>query len=139
RSFGQTKGQFVYGSEVMKGSRQHLKAHRHSLWGAYQVQPPPEEAPLLGCTLAEVGPTVRSRAVNLATPPRSHILAYRYGQAVDDEGLPLGKHLPHHLHNILQQLGKGVQPPAEAGDSQGFGDVAHPLHDEQGALMVVWV
>jgi hypothetical protein len=30
-----------------------------------------------------------------------------------------------------------MQPPAEAGGAQGFGDVAHALHDEEGTLMVV--
>lgn len=96
-SFGQTHCQLIDGSEVMPSPRQQRKAHRHSLWGAYKVQPPPKKAPRLSATLAEEMLPIRVTSVDLTTPEGSHSFAHRHRHTVYDEGLPCGEQLPHQM------------------------------------------
>src|SRR4051812_18473713 len=121
----------------MPRSRQQLKTHRHTSWCADKVQPPPVEEPLLGSTPAEVVTATGVMGIELAASPSTHPLAHRYGHRVYDEHISLSKELPHPLCDMLQPLGKSVQPTTEAGSAEWLGDVAHTLHHEQGSFMVV--
>jgi hypothetical protein len=121
----------------MPGPRQHLKSHWHSIRRADQVQSPPIEAPLLGSALAEEVPPIWVGGVNLAASPGSHSFTHRHRHAVNDESLSLCEQLAQHFQDVLQPTGEGVQAAGEAGGTQGFGDVAHTLHHEQGSFMVV--
>src|SRR5436190_1700867 len=101
----------------MPSAWQHLKSHWHSLWGADQVQSPPKEAPPLGSTLAEEVATVGVGGINFGASPRSHSLAHRHWQAVNDESLSLCEQLAQHFQDILQPIGECVQATGEAGDT----------------------
>src|SRR5947207_9636225 len=122
----------------MPGGRQHLKSHRYTSGCAYQVQPPTVERPPLGSAPADVvmgtGQSSCSSVYQLAASACPHHLTHRNRHTVHDEGFPLSIHLSDEFHYVLQPplSSQGVQPPAEAGDAQRFGNVAHTFHHEQG-------
>ena len=121
----------------MEGGRQHLEAHRHSPRRAYQVQLPPEKAPLLGGAPAQVCPRVGVGSEQFAAAISAHVLAYREGQAVYDEGFSLREELAYKLGDVLQPRSKGMYSSRKARGAKWLGEVVHVVHHEQGSLMVV--
>ncbi len=100
--------------EVMMTRFQKSKANGDALWGADQVQPPPEELLLLSRTVA-----AEHLATHFFAAPGPHPLDHRQRQTVDDEHFSFCKEFSHQYQRALQPPGQSMEPAVVARDAQG--------------------
>jgi hypothetical protein len=124
RPSGQAIRQFMHGCQVMHPCGQHLNAHGHAIRAADQMQTPSKELlPFGGARPAACAPA------HLPTAPGAHTTADWQGEAIDDEPVARGEHLPQHVRNPDHPISELMEATIEARDADPPRQIAAPVHD----------
>jgi hypothetical protein len=102
----------MHGRQVMHPCGQHLNAYGHAIRAADQMHTPSNERlPFRRALSAEFAPA------HLPTAPGAHTTADWQGEAIDNEPVARGEHLPQHVRNPGHPIGKLMQTTIEARDA----------------------
>jgi len=124
RPGGQAIRQFMHGRQVMHPCGQHLHAHGHAIRAADQMHTPSKELlPFRRALPAAFAPR------RLPTAPGAHTTADWQGEAIDNEHVARGEHLPQHVRNPGHPIGELMQTTIEARDADPPRQIAAPVHD----------
>jgi hypothetical protein len=112
------------GGQVVHPCGQHLHAYGHAIRAADQMQTPSNERlPFGGAIPAAFAPA------HLPTAPGAHTTADWQGEAIDNEPVARGEHLPQHVRNPDHPISELMEVTIEARDADPPRPRAAPVHD----------
>ena len=113
---------------------QHRNAHEHAIRSIDEMHAPSKELLPFGGAL----PAAFALA-HVPTAPGARPAAYRLGEAIDDEHVARGEHLPQHFRNPGHPIGELIQARIEARDADPIRQIAALVlvHDLHGPLVMV--
>jgi hypothetical protein len=122
RPSGQAIRQFMHGCQVMHPCGQHLHARQRLLQAADQMHTPSKELlPFRRALPAACAPR------RLPTAPGAHTTADWQGEAIDDEHVARGEHLPQHVRNPDHPISELMEATIEARDADPPRQIAAPV------------
>jgi hypothetical protein len=108
--------------QVVHPCGQHLNAYGHAIRAADQMHTPSKELlPFRRALPAEFAPR------RLPTAPGAHTTADWQGEAIDNEHVARGEHLPQHVRNPGHPIGELMQTTIEARDADPPRQIAAPV------------
>ncbi|MCL6541136.1 hypothetical protein [Roseiflexus sp.] len=100
------------GGQVVHPCGPHLNAHGYAIWTADQMQPPSKERLTFGGALPAA-----CASTHLAAAPGARPAAHPRREAIKNEHVARGEHLPQHVRNSGHPIGGLMQTTIEARDA----------------------